>query len=181
MSTEISSSQPTGLSKFMDRRSFLRTSAVSGAGVYLATSKSAIAQGEKAGRTIKCALVGCGAQGDRLRAAASQITSGIQWVAVSDIREDKRRVMARYMELQNKHQVTGPVTQFETIEEMLDKQTDIEAVFIATPDFLHAPFSRLALSKGKSVYCEKMMSNTIDGARDMVKAEIGRASCRERV
>ncbi len=170
MSTEITSPQPTGLSKFMDRRSFLRTSAVSGAGVYLATSKGAIAQGEKAGRTIKCALVGCGAQGDRLRAAASQITSGIQWVAVADIREDKRRVMARYMELQNKHQVTGQVTQFETIEEMLDKQTDIEAVFIATPDFLHAPFSRLALSKGKSVYCEKMMSNTIEGARDMVKA-----------
>lgn len=85
MSNETTTLQPTGLSKFMDRRSFLRTSAVSGAGIYLATSKSAIAQGEKAGRTVKCALVGCGAQGDRLRAAASQIPEGIQWVAVSEI------------------------------------------------------------------------------------------------
>lgn len=154
----------------MDRRSFLRTSAVSGAGLYLATSKSAIAQGSEAGRTVKCALVGCGAQGDRLRVAASKIMSGIQWVAVCDIWKYNRNPVARRMEYENKHQVTGPVAQYETIEEMLDKQTDIEAVFIATPDFLHAPFSRMCLEKGKSVYCEKMMSNTIEGARDMVKA-----------
>jgi predicted dehydrogenase len=53
---------------------------------------------------------------------------------------------------------------------MLDKEPSIEAVFIATPDFLHAPYSRLCLEKGKHVYCEKMMSNTLDGARDMVRA-----------
>ncbi len=154
----------------MDRRSFLRTSAVTGAGIYLATSKSALAQGEEAGRTIKCALVGCGAQGDRIRVAASKIKTGIQWVAVCDIWKYNRNPVARRMEFENKHQVTGPVAQFETIEEMLEKQTDIEAVFIATPDHLHAPFSRMCLEKGKSVYCEKMMSNTIEGARDMVKA-----------
>jgi predicted dehydrogenase len=170
MSTEITPPQTTGLSRFMDRRSFIRTSAVSGAGLYLATSKSAIAQGEKAGRTIKCALVGCGAQGDRLRVAASKIPSGIEWVAVCDIWKYNRSPVARRMAYENKHQVSGPVAEYETIEEMLDKQPEIEAVFIATPDHLHAPFSRLALSKGKSVYCEKMMSNTIDGARDMVKA-----------
>jgi predicted dehydrogenase len=170
MSTEITPPQTTGLSRFMDRRSFIRTSAVSGAGLYLATSKSAIAQGEKAGRTIKCALVGCGAQGDRLRVAASKIPSGIEWVAVCDIWKYNRSPVARRMAYENKHQVSGPVAEYETIEEMLDKQPEIEAVFIATPDHLHAPFSRLALSKGKSVYCEKMMSNTIEGARDMVKA-----------
>ncbi|TDU69327.1 putative dehydrogenase [Prosthecobacter fusiformis] len=171
MSTTPSSSpKPSGLTKFMDRRSFLRTSAVSGAGLYLATSKGAIAQGSEAGRTVKCALVGCGAQGDRLRVAASKIMTGIQWVAVCDIWKYNRNPVARRMEYENKHQVEGPVTQYETIEEMLEKQPDIEAVFIATPDHLHAPFSRMCLEKGKSVYCEKMMSNTIEGARDMVKA-----------
>lgn len=170
MSTPSPSPKLSGLSQFMDRRSFLRTSAVTGAGIYLATSKSALAQGEEAGRTIKCALVGCGAQGDRIRVAASKIKTGIQWVAVCDIWKYNRNPVARRMEFENKHQVTGPVAQFETIEEMLEKQTDIEAVFIATPDHLHAPFSRMCLEKGKSVYCEKMMSNTIEGARDMVKA-----------
>jgi hypothetical protein len=59
MSSDTTPSQPqNGLSKFMDRRSFLRTSAVAGSGIYLATSKSAIAQGEAAGRTVKAALIG---------------------------------------------------------------------------------------------------------------------------
>lgn len=171
MSPDTPSAKPlSGLAKFMDRRSFLRTSAVTGGSLYLATSKSAIAQGETPGRNIKCALVGCGAQGDRLRVASSKIPTGIEWVAVCDIWKYNRTPTARRMAYENKHQVTGPVKEYETIEEMLEKQPDIEAVFIATPDHLHAPFSRLCLEKGKSVYCEKMMSNTIEGARDMVKA-----------
>jgi len=171
MSPDTPSPKPLGgLAKFMDRRSFLRTSAVTGGSLYLATSKSAIAQGEAAGRTVKCALVGCGAQGDRLRVASSKIPTGIEWVAVCDIWKYNRTPTARRMAYENKHQVTGPVKEYETIEEMLEKQPDIEAVFIATPDHLHAPFSRMCLEKGKSVYCEKMMSNTIEGARDMVKA-----------
>ena len=59
---------------------------------------------------------------------------------------------------------------YRDFREMLDKEPSIEAVFIATPDFMHAPYSRLCLEKGKHVYCEKMMSNTIEGARDMVRA-----------
>jgi predicted dehydrogenase len=171
MSSDTTPSQPqNGLSKFMDRRSFLRTSAVAGSGIYLATSKSAIAQGEAAGRTIKAALVGCGAQGDRLRASSKFMKTGIQWVAVCDIWEQQTRKMGAYMRTENKHQVDGEVKSYTSVEEMLAKQPEIEAVFIATPDFLHAPYSRLCLEKGKAVYCEKMMSNTIEGARDMVKA-----------
>jgi predicted dehydrogenase len=164
------SPEPSGLSRFMDRRGFLRNSAaVAGGSLLLGTSRSAMAQAAAAGRTIKCALVGCGAQGDAIRIASKDV-SGIQWVAVADIWKYNRTPMARRMGLENKHQVEGTVTEYESIEELLEKETSVEAVFIATPDFLHAPFSRLALEKGKSVYCEKMMSNTIEGARDMVKA-----------
>ena len=52
---------------------------------------------------------------------------------------------------------------------MLDKE-DLDAVFVATPDFWHAPHTVMALEAGCHVYCEKMMSNTIEGARSIVAA-----------
>jgi predicted homoserine dehydrogenase-like protein len=80
----------------MDRRGFLRTSALTSSGLYLVTSKTAVAQQTAPGRTIKCALVGCGAQGNALRVASKDVP-GIQWVAMCDIwkfssREDTRRL-----------------------------------------------------------------------------------------
>ena len=54
--------------------------------------------------------------------------------------------------------------------EMLEKEKGLDAVLIASPDFLHSPMTVDALSAGKHVYCEKLMSNTVEGARSMVKA-----------
>jgi predicted dehydrogenase len=163
-------STPTALQRFMDRRGFMRSTALATGGSLLAlTSKSAVAQQTSTERTIKCALIGCGAQGDTLRISSKDVP-GIQWVAVADIWAYNRTPMARRMAVENKHQVEGKVNEYDTIEELLEKEKDVEAVFIAVPDFLHAPFSIQALAAGKHVYCEKMMSNTIEGARSMVKA-----------
>jgi predicted dehydrogenase len=175
-SNPTSSASGSSLSRYMDRRNFLRTGAYfAGGSLLLNTSKSAIAQATEGGRTIKCALVGCGAQGNALRIASKDVP-GIQWVAICDIWKFSQNKTIGGLFGENKHQVEGTAKEFAEnhvytdIEEMLDKEPSIEAVFIATPDFLHAPHSRIALSRGKSVYCEKMMSNTIEGAYDMVKA-----------
>lgn len=158
-------SAPSTFTDFMDRRGFLRQGATLGAGLYLATSKSAVAQAENASRTLKVGIVGCGAQGQRLLDACKDIP-GLEFVAVCDIWNFIRNmVMGRF-----RGSATQPV-QYEDIEEMLAKQKDIECVLIATPDFMHAPHTRLALQAGKSVYCEKMMANTIEAAKDMVKAQ----------
>jgi predicted dehydrogenase len=45
----------------------------------------------------------------------------------------------------------------------------LQAVIVATPDFWHAPITNACLKAGLHVYCEKMMSNTIEGARSMVQ------------
>ena len=45
---------------------------------------------------------------------------------------------------------------------MLEKE-DLDAVFVATPDFWHSPHTVMALDAGCHVYCEKMMSNTLEG------------------
>ena len=169
MNSESLPSPTAPLSRFMDRRGFLRTSALTSGAIHLVTSKTAIAQQSTAGRTIKCALVGCGAQGKALRVASKDVP-GIQWVAICDIWKYSIAQTRGGMLTENKHQVEGEIKIYEDINEMLDKEPSIEAVFIATPDFLHAPYSRICLEKGKHVYCEKMMSNTLDGARDMVRA-----------
>ena len=53
---------------------------------------------------------------------------------------------------------------------MLDKEKELDAVVIATPDFWHAQHAVDCLKAGKHVYCEKEMSNTLEGARSMVAA-----------
>ena len=61
------------------------------------------------------------------------------------------------------------VAAYTDIEDMLAKETGLDAVIIATPDFWHAPHTNLCLKAGLNVYCEKMMSNTVEGARSMVR------------
>ena len=163
---EAPSSPPSsGLSPFMDRRNFLRTSVLTGSGLYLATSKGAIAQESSAGKVLKVALVGAGAQGKRLLESCADIT-GIQFVAVCDIWAYNRNQTAARI----KHSY-GACNAYTDIDDMLAKEKDVDCVLIAVPDFLHAPFTRLALKAGKAVYCEKLMANTIDFAADMVKAQ----------
>src|SRR6187455_539713 len=50
---------------------------------------------------------------------------------------------------------------------------DIEAVFIATPPYLHAEMAIAAIQAGKHVYCEKPIGLTAEQVRDVVKAARG--------
>lgn len=48
---------------------------------------------------------------------------------------------------------------------MLDKEKDIDAVTISTPDHVHAPAAVFAMQRGKHVYVQKPMTNNIREAR----------------
>jgi predicted dehydrogenase len=56
--------------------------------------------------------------------------------------------------------------------ELLEKQTGLDAVYIATPDHWHAPISIAAMRKKKAVLCQKPMAHSIGEARRM--AEVAR-------
>jgi len=53
---------------------------------------------------------------------------------------------------------------------MLEKQKDIEAVVIATPDHIHAPAAMTALRMKKHVYCEKPLTHSVYEARKLAEA-----------
>jgi predicted dehydrogenase len=53
---------------------------------------------------------------------------------------------------------------------MLEKQKDIDAVVVGTPDHMHAPISMAAIRAGKHVYTEKPLTHTIKEARMLAAA-----------
>jgi predicted dehydrogenase len=114
---------------------------------------------------INVGLLGAGAQGQVLMEAMLRIP-GIRFRSVCDIwtEYNQRRVVGVLGRF--KHKVNG----YEDYREMLDKEKELDAVIIATPDFWHAQHTVDCLAAGKHVYCEKEMSNTLDGARRMVAA-----------
>jgi len=54
--------------------------------------------------------------------------------------------------------------------EMLEKQTDIDGVMIATPDHTHAVIALAAMRAGKHVYCQKPLTHDVYEARTLAKA-----------
>jgi predicted dehydrogenase len=147
----------------MDRRSFLRSAAVLGAGVVLAPRISFAA--DAGANDLNVALLGSGAQGQVLLDACLKIP-GIRFKALCDIwtQQNQKRASGIMKAYKHEHNV------YVDYQEMLDKEKDLQAVIVATPDFWHADHTVACLKAGLHVYCEKEMSNTLEGAKKMVQA-----------
>ncbi len=59
---------------------------------------------------------------------------------------------------------------YKDYREMLDKEKNIDAVVVGTPDHQHAIVSMTAIKHGKHVYCEKPLTHTVYEARVLAKA-----------
>ncbi|TVP76317.1 MAG: gfo/Idh/MocA family oxidoreductase [Puniceicoccaceae bacterium] len=154
------------LHSLLSRRDFITKSAA-GAGLILGAPS--ILKARPAGapdQDIRVAFIGCGKQQEVLFDAMVDLP-GIRYVAVCDIMQRRlgaaaRRVPRRFSDRPN---------EYVDAAEMLEKEAgNIDAVFVSTPDFWHAPHTIMALEAGYHVYCEKMMAHTIEDARSMVAA-----------
>ena len=148
----------------IDRRTFLRSTAAAGAGLAFSPLVLGQAGGAKAD-DINVALLGAGAQGQVLMNACLKIP-GIRFKAICDIwtAYNQKRVSGMLKRYGHEHNA------YVDYKEMLDKEKDLDAVLVATPDFWHAEHTIACLKAGLNVYCEKEMSNTLEGARKMVAA-----------
>lgn len=149
----------------INRRSFLHTAAAVGAGMAFSTIATGQKKSEQKPDDINVALLGAGEQGWCLMNICLKIP-GIRFKAVCDIWTAYNQKRASRLLKKYRHEHNTYVD----YKEMLDKEKDLDAVIIATPDFWHADHTVDCLEAGLHVYCEKEMSNTIEGARKMVQA-----------
>jgi predicted dehydrogenase len=152
-----------------NRREFIRTSAVIGAGLYVGNKVLGADNAEK--DVINVALLGAGAQGQVLMdAIVKKKDPNIRFVAVCDIWEVNRSKVQKRMKAYSNYYGYRDAAYID-YKEMLDAESDLDAVIIATPDFWHSEHTVACLEKGLNVYCEKEMSNTIEGAKKMVEMQ----------
>jgi predicted dehydrogenase len=153
----------------IDRRSFLRSAAAVGAPILSGVLSPAVlgqaGGSKKEDDIINVALLGVGEQGDVLMNSCRNIP-GVRFKAVCDVWEawNLKRMSNKLKKYKIEHNT------YTDYKEMLDKEKGLQAVIIATPDFWHAEQTVDCLKAGLHVYCEKEMSNTLEGAKKMVQA-----------
>jgi len=155
--------------KKLTRRDFLRSSASAGLGVALAgrtlsgTSFSQKKENEAKDGDLNIAFIGVGAQGRVLIESCLRL-QGIRITALCDIWDYSQRYGSRYLK-----KYGHIVNVYEDYRELLAKEKALDAVIIASPDWMHAEHANACMEAGFHVYCEKEMSNSLAKAKTMVK------------
>src|SRR5437868_6670691 len=75
--------------------------------------------------------------------------------------------IARMKRLRDEH--LPKAARYQDYRQMLDKQKDIDAVIIATPDHMHATIALAAMDLGKHVYVQKPLTWSVAEARQLAK------------
>jgi predicted dehydrogenase len=82
-------------------------------------------------------------------------------------REPAKKLVEAYYGSRNGSESYKGCSAYIDFRELLEKQSDLDAVYVATPDHWHAPISIAAMRKGKHVLCQKPMAHSIGEARRM--------------
>ncbi len=133
---------------------------------------------------VNIAIIGTGGQGTVNIKSLFQ-ESDARIIAIADPSEttDVRRFYYGYVagrlptiklindtyQKQNRTDYKGCVG-YVDFREMLEKEKEIDAVLVATPDHVHAVVTIAAMKLGKHVYCEKPLCHSIEEVRKVTQA-----------
>jgi predicted dehydrogenase len=138
----------------MHRRRFLQASATAAAAAYFVNPADAA---QVPSERVRVAIIGVAGQGGWN--LGQVVKTGLaDIVALCDV--DERRAAAA----RKAHPKAAFFTDY---RQMIEKQKDIQAVLIATPDHHHALAAVPAMNAGKHVYCEKPLAHSVHEVRVM--------------
>jgi predicted dehydrogenase len=140
------------MSRQTNRRTFLKSSALAGAGFWVAGA-SAAPPSRSPNEKLNVGIIGVHSRG----AANMKAVSGENIVALCDVDENYLAEAAQ------KHPKAKTYVDW---RKMLD-QKDIDAVTVSTTEHTHALASVAAMKRGKHVYCEKPLAHCVHEARVM--------------
>ncbi len=109
---------------------------------------------------IGWAFIGTGRHPDSRVAPAAALADDTQIIAAYS------RDQQRAEEFASKH---GASAAYSSLEALLE-DSRVDAVFIASPNHLHAPYTKLAAQAGKHVLVEKPMATTVSEGLEMIQA-----------
>src|ERR1700736_6349264 len=141
----------------MNRRDFLHRSSLAGLGFFATAGSMSAAPLKQPGPNdrINIGIIGSGGRG---RANIGGIEKLATIVALCDV--DDFRAAESYRRFPK-------VPRYADFRAMLEKQKNIDAVMVFTPDHIHAHASVMAMRLGKHVYCEKPLCHSVWEARLM--------------
>jgi predicted dehydrogenase len=98
-----------------------------------------------------------------------RITQAEERLGSAQDSEMKERMNAQVAGMKRLQESWPKATRYFDFREMLDKQKDIDAVMVATPDHVHAVIAMAAMDLGKHVYVQKPLTWSVHEARQLAK------------
>ncbi len=146
------------MSYLTDRRRFLKSTALTGVGVFVA-GKAAAEDSKSPNERIRFACIGVGGKGGSDSRDAAEHGD---IVAICDIDDNTlEKAGSRFF---------TKAARYNDFRKMLDEMgKNIDAVTVSTPDHMHAPASALAMRMGKACFTQKPLTRTIWEARELGK------------
>ena len=141
------------MSYLTDRRRFLKSTALTGVGVFVANSASA-QESKSPNERIRFGCIGVGGRG---RTDSQDAKQNGDVVAICDIDDNS---------LEKASKSFPSAAKFNDFRKLLDEAgKNIDAVTVSTPDHVHAVATAMALRMGKACHTQKPLTRTIWEAR----------------
>ncbi len=111
-------------------------------------------------KTLKVGIVGCGGIANGKHLPAMKRNGNFEIIAFCDL-------IAERAEKAKKEYGTEDARVYTDYQELIKEELD--AVYVLTPNSVHAPVAIAAMKAGKNVMCEKPMAKTFAEAKEMVQ------------